>query len=37
MSKKHAVGAILLWSPVASAFKLSLRYLNPSSCYSTLP
>ena len=29
MPKKHAVGAVLLWSTVASAFKLSLRYLNP--------
>ncbi|ASJ06082.1 DMT family transporter [Thermococcus pacificus] len=29
MSKKHAVGAVLLWSTVASAFKLSLRYLTP--------
>ncbi|GAB6136724.1 DMT family transporter [Thermococcus prieurii] len=29
MSKKHAVGAVLLWSTVASAFKLSLRYMSP--------
>ncbi|NJE76515.1 DMT family transporter [Thermococcus sp. ES12] len=29
MSRKHAVGAVLLWSTVASAFKLSLRYMNP--------
>ncbi len=29
MPKKHAVGAVLLWSTVASAFKLSLRYLTP--------
>ena len=29
MSKKHAVGAVLLWSTVASAFKLSLRYMTP--------
>ncbi|WP_148883243.1 DMT family transporter [Thermococcus aciditolerans] len=29
MSKKHAVGAVLLWATVASAFKLSLRYMNP--------
>ncbi len=29
MSKKHAVLAVLLWSTVASAFKLSLRYLTP--------
>ncbi len=29
MSKKHAVFAVLLWSTVASAFKLSLRYMNP--------
>ncbi|NJF26113.1 DMT family transporter [Thermococcus sp. Bubb.Bath] len=29
MSKKHAVSAVLLWSTVASAFKLSLRYLTP--------
>ncbi|ASJ03623.1 permease [Thermococcus profundus] len=29
MSKKHAVGAVLLWSTVASAFKVSLRYLTP--------
>ncbi len=29
MSKKHAVGAVLLWSTVASAFKLSLHYLTP--------
>ena len=29
MSRKYAVGAVLLWSTVASAFKLSLRYMNP--------
>ncbi len=29
MSKKHAVLAVLLWSTVASAFKLSLRYMTP--------
>ena len=29
MSRKHAVGAVLLWSTVASAFKLSLRYMSP--------
>jgi drug/metabolite transporter (DMT)-like permease len=29
MSKKYAVIAVLLWSTVASAFKLSLRYLTP--------
>ncbi len=29
MSKKYAVGAVLLWSTVASAFKLSLRYMSP--------
>ena len=29
MSKKHAVLAVLLWSTVASAFKLSLRHLTP--------
>ncbi len=29
MSKKHAVFAVLLWSTVASAFKLSLRYMDP--------
>ena len=29
MLKKHAVGAVLLWSTVASAFKLSLRYMSP--------
>lgn len=29
MPRKHAVGAVLLWSTVASAFKLSLRYLTP--------
>ena len=29
MSKKHAVFAVLLWSTVASAFKLSLRYMSP--------
>ncbi|ALV62903.1 Permease of the drug/metabolite transporter (DMT) superfamily [Thermococcus sp. 2319x1] len=29
MSRKHAVLAISLWSTVASAFKLSLRYLTP--------
>ncbi|NJE46676.1 DMT family transporter [Thermococcus sp. GR7] len=29
MSKKHAIGAVLLWSTVASAFKLSLGYLTP--------
>ncbi|QDA32155.1 DMT family transporter [Thermococcus indicus] len=29
MSSKHAVGAVLLWSTVASAFKLSLRYMSP--------
>ena len=29
MSKKHAIGAVLLWSTVASAFKLSLRYMSP--------
>jgi drug/metabolite transporter (DMT)-like permease len=29
MSKKYAVMAVLLWSTVASAFKLSLRYLTP--------
>ena len=29
MPKKHAVFAVLLWSTVASAFKLSLRYLSP--------
>ncbi|ASJ08006.1 permease [Thermococcus siculi] len=29
MSKKHAIGAVLLWSTVASAFKVSLRYLTP--------
>ncbi|AJC71700.1 permease [Thermococcus guaymasensis DSM 11113] len=28
MSKKHAVAAILLWSTVASAFKISLRYMD---------
>ncbi|WP_456423381.1 DMT family transporter [Thermococcus sp.] len=28
MSKKHAIGAVLLWSTVASAFKLSLRYMS---------
>ena len=29
MSRKHAFGAVLLWSTVASAFKLSLRYMSP--------
>jgi len=29
MPRKHAVGAVLLWSTVASAFKLSLRYMSP--------
>ena len=29
MSKKHAVLSVLLWSTVASAFKLSLRYMSP--------
>ncbi|NJE04058.1 DMT family transporter [Thermococcus sp. MV11] len=29
MSRKHAVGAVLLWSTVASAFKLSLHYMSP--------
>jgi len=29
MSRKHAIGAVLLWSTVASAFKLSLRYMSP--------
>jgi len=29
MPKKHAVLAVLLWSTVASAFKLSLRYMTP--------
>ncbi|EEB73467.1 DMT family transporter [Thermococcus sp. AM4] len=29
MSKKHAIGAVLLWSTVASAFKLSLLYMSP--------
>ncbi|USS41325.1 DMT family transporter [Thermococcus aggregans] len=29
MSKKHAIGAVFLWSTVASAFKLSLQYLTP--------
>ncbi|BAD86225.1 permease, drug/metabolite transporter (DMT) superfamily [Thermococcus kodakarensis KOD1] len=29
MSKKHAVLAVILWSTVASAFKLSLRHLTP--------
>ncbi|MDV3104119.1 DMT family transporter [Thermococcus waiotapuensis] len=29
MPKKHAFLAVLLWSTVASAFKLSLRYLTP--------
>ncbi|ASJ01334.1 DMT family transporter [Thermococcus gorgonarius] len=29
MSKRHALLAVLLWSTVASAFKLSLRYLTP--------
>lgn len=29
MPKKHALLAVLLWSTVASAFKLSLRYLTP--------
>ncbi|ASJ11315.1 permease [Thermococcus sp. P6] len=29
MARKHALGAILLWSTVASAFKVSLRYLSP--------
>ncbi|MBP1911385.1 DMT family transporter [Thermococcus stetteri] len=29
MSRKHAVLAVVLWSTVASAFKLSLRYLTP--------
>jgi len=29
MSRKHAIGAVLLWSTVASAFKLSLRYMTP--------
>ncbi|WP_048150416.1 DMT family transporter [Palaeococcus ferrophilus] len=29
MSRKHAVLAVALWSTVASAFKLSLRYLTP--------
>lgn len=28
MSKKHAVLSVLLWSTVASAFKLSLRYMS---------
>ena len=29
MSRKHAIGAVLLWSTVASAFKLSLRHMSP--------
>lgn len=29
MSRKHALGAVFLWSTVASAFKLSLRYMSP--------
>ncbi len=29
MPKRHALLAVLLWSTVASAFKLSLRYLTP--------
>ena len=29
MSRKHAIGAVLLWATVASAFKLSLRYMSP--------
>ncbi len=29
MSRKYAVLSVLLWSTVASAFKLSLRYMNP--------
>ncbi len=29
MPRKHAIGAVLLWATVASAFKLSLRYMNP--------
>ena len=29
MSKKHAVLSVLLWSTVASAFKLSLRHMSP--------
>ncbi len=29
MPREHAVGAVLLWSSVASAFKLSLRYMTP--------
>ncbi|CAD5245137.1 DMT family transporter [Thermococcus camini] len=29
MSRRHAIGAVLLWSTVASAFKLSLRYMSP--------
>ena len=29
MPRKHAIGAVLLWSTVASAFKLSLRYMSP--------
>ncbi|WP_456366585.1 DMT family transporter [Thermococcus sp.] len=29
MPKRHAVLSVLLWSTVASAFKLSLRYMSP--------